>query len=101
MKNLNLSPDDLLEIQTILKKIVPTATIWAYGSRVNGTNHEGSDLDLVLLNPDQPEKPSTHILELKRAFQNSQLPILIDILDWASLPENFHVEIKKHHVIIQ
>ena len=101
MENLNLSPDDLLQIKTILKKIVPTTTIWAYGSRVNGTNHESSDLDLVLLDPEQPERPCPSILELKRALQNSHIPILIDIMDWAVLSENFQAEIKKNYVIIQ
>lgn len=32
----------------LLGQHVPQAEVWAYGSRVNGGAHEGSDLDLVL-----------------------------------------------------
>lgn len=35
-------------VETLLHKYVPDAEVWAYGSRVNGESHEGSDLDLVL-----------------------------------------------------
>jgi predicted nucleotidyltransferase len=35
-------------VQQILATLLPEAEIIAYGSRVTGTAHEGSDLDLVV-----------------------------------------------------
>jgi hypothetical protein len=38
---------------------------------------------------------------LRNAFSESDLPILIDIMDWAQIPENFKTEIEKNHAIFQ
>ena len=37
------------ELKNIFKSTVPDAQIWAYGSRVDGSAHSGSDLDLAML----------------------------------------------------
>jgi uncharacterized protein len=61
MLKLNLKPDHLRLLLDILKAHAPEAEVWAYGSRVNGRGHEGSDLDLVVRSPanlDQPQKKS-------------------------------------------
>ena len=34
-----------------LKEHLPDVEVWAYGSRVSGRSHDGSDLDLVLRAP--------------------------------------------------
>ena len=31
----------------LLRRHVPEAEVWAYGSRVNGRSHDASDLDIV------------------------------------------------------
>ncbi len=35
------------QLEALLSEHVPGVEVWAYGSRVNGESHEGSDLDLV------------------------------------------------------
>ena len=50
LRTLFLSNKHLDILQDLLKKYVPNAEVWAYGSRVTGYAHEGSDLDLVLRN---------------------------------------------------
>ena len=45
---LDMKPEDLLLIQSILKQWAPHCDVWAYGSRVSGHCHESSDLDLVV-----------------------------------------------------
>lgn len=93
----HLDPRYLAIIKKILAEQVPGETVWVYGSRIKeGTSHEGSDLDLVVLDV-TPEKLSA----LRAAFSRSALPILVDIMDWLSIPETFKGEIKKRHEVLQ
>lgn len=85
----------------ILDQHVPHAEVWAYGSRVNGTGHEGSDLDLVLRNCGGAEVPFRQLSALRCGFSDSNLPILVDILDWARIPESFRREIEREHTVIK
>ena len=39
-------------LEEILREHVPGVEVWAYGSRVSGHSHGGSDLDLVLRGPE-------------------------------------------------
>jgi len=71
--------------------------VWAYGSRVNGDAHEGSDLDLVIRTTTLEKLPIDLFLELKEKIQNSNIPIVVEIFDWARLPENFHKNISAKH----
>lgn len=43
-------------VRTLLSQHLPHAEVWAYGSRVTGTGHTASDLDLVVRNPAQLDK---------------------------------------------
>ena len=40
------------QLEALLREHVPDAEVWAFGSRVNGSSHEASDLDLVLRDPE-------------------------------------------------
>ncbi len=86
----------LLDIFSVLS--VPVE-VWAYGSRVKGTAHEGSDLDLVILTPDRAPMSIDLLLELKDKIRNSNIPILVELFDWARLPESFHKNIEACHEI--
>ena len=88
------------QIEPLLREHVPGVEVWAYGSRVNGMCHEASDLDLVLRRPGL--KPlAGEYLDLVEAFQQSNIPILVQAHDWARLPENFHREIERDYVVVQ
>ena len=39
--------------------------------------------------------------DLVEAFQESNIPILIQAHDWARLPESFHREIERDYVVVQ
>ncbi len=71
--------------------------VWAYGSRVNGTAHEGSDLDLVIRGPNLAPIPINAFGELCEKIKESNIPILVELRDWASLPDSFHVNIEKQY----
>lgn len=76
-----------------------SAEVWAYGSRVTGSAHEGSDLDLVILTPDRKKLPLDTLMELKEKIRESNIPILVELFDWARLPESFHKNIEATHEV--
>lgn len=100
-ERLDLSPNHLTEIQRLLAMLVPEAEVWAYGSRVNGTAHEGSDLDVVLRHPQDLKRDVDNWFEFKEALQESRLPILVEIHLWSHLPAAFHQEIERRYVVLQ
>ena len=76
-----MKPHELFLDPEIKKTYVPffapsflLTQVWAYGSRISGKAHEGSDLDLVLRNPSALDKPSSEIDRLRTAFRESDIP---------------------------
>ncbi|MHB8057873.1 MAG: nucleotidyltransferase family protein [Desulfuromonadaceae bacterium] len=100
MSSLDLRPEWLEIIRHILAANLPEAEVIAYGSRVTGTCHEGSDLDLVARNRLNPMLPVRNLGEVRGAFSESNLPILVDIMDWARIPDSFREEIERVGVVI-
>ena len=88
------------QIEVLLREHVPGVEVWAYGSRVNGESHDASDLDLVLRGPDLERIPSGQLADLTEALEQSNVPILVQIHDWARLPESFHKEIEQAYVVL-
>lgn len=98
---LDLPQKYLEQVKALLRTHVPHAEVWAYGSRVTGSGHEASDLDLVLRNPQNLLEETSVLYDLKEAFIESNLPIRVDIMDWARIPVIFHHEIERAHVVVQ
>ena len=88
------------QLEALLCEHAPGVEVWAYGSRVSGESHEGSDLDLVLRSPTL-EPLGGEYLDLVEALENSNIPILIQVHDWARLPASFHQEIERDFVVVQ
>ncbi len=88
------------ELTTLLRKFLPGVEVWAYGSRVNGRSHDGSDLDLVLRGPSLDKIPIERLVNFREAVQDSGVPFIVEALDWARVPEHFHAQIERHHVVI-
>jgi predicted nucleotidyltransferase len=101
IRQLQLSPRHLAMLRALLSQQAPEAEAWAYGSRVNGGAHEGSDLDIVLRNPADPKAEIKHWLDVQEAVQESDLPMLVDVHDWAHLPTEFHRNIEQSYVVIR
>lgn len=98
---LQLSPQHLHTLQALLRQHVPHAQVWAYGSRVVGGAHEGSDLDLVLRHPHDLAQDVPDWFELKEALQESPLPLLVELHLWSRLPSSFHSNIEAGYVVVQ
>ena len=89
---IDLDPASLVLVKQILKKHLPGATVKAFGSRVTGKAKPYSDLDLVIID----DKPISikKMNALKFEFSNSDLPILIDIIDWHAISKSFREKIE-------
>ena len=98
-RKLHLETRHKTEIERLIKHHLPDVEVWAYGSRTNGGSHEGSDLNLVLRTHDLAPVNYKSYLALKETLTASSIPILVEIRDWAYLPESFHGEIEKGHIV--
>lgn len=96
--NIDLNPHDLAEVQRILKEYAPQYEVWAFGSRVTWTAKAYSDLDLAIIT-DKPLSLGT-LADLKNAFDESDLSIKVDLVDWATTGDAFREIIKKTAVVL-
>ena len=97
---LDLKPRHRRQLESLLRNHLPGVEVWAYGSRVNGMSHEGSDLDLALRGPDLEPMPTGKLSELMDALRDSTLPFLVEAHDWSRLPISFQEEIERGYVVV-
>ncbi len=97
---LRLEPRHRRLLEELLREHLPQVEVWAYGSRVNGRSHAGSDLDLALRGPRLEKIPFKRLLGFEEALRESAIPILVEARDWARIPERFRGEIERKHVVV-
>ena len=97
---LHLQPKHREVLEALLREHLPGVEVWAYGSRVSGKSHDGSDLDLVLRGPGLAEIPIDQLGDFEEAVRESTIPFLVEARDWSRLPERFHREIAQDHVVL-
>ncbi len=96
-----LRAKDKQRLQAIAEHTLPPEVeIWAYGSRVNGSAHEGSDLDLVLRTQQDTPVDAGCLLDFTEKVRSSNIPILVQAFDWARLPESFHANILRNYEVL-
>jgi type I restriction enzyme S subunit len=96
--NIDINPNDWVEIRRILRTCVPEYEVWGFGSRAKWTAKPYSDLDLAILT-DKPlslEKAA----ELRSALDESTIPIKVDVVDWAATSESFRKIIEAGKVVV-
>ena len=101
MLPLELRAEHLQLLLDLFTEYLPQAEVWAYGSRVTGACHEASDLDLVARNPGALEQPLDEFFEFKELLVESHIPILIDLVDWARIPQKMRAEIERDYVVVR
>ena len=97
---LDLPPTYRRTLEALLHEHLPGVEAWAYGSRVNGRCHPGSDLDLALRGPGLEKIPADRLADFAGAVRESTIPFLVEALDWARLPASFRREIERDFVAI-
>ncbi len=94
---IDLRPDLLEIVKQILRRHVPDAEVWTFGSRVTGTAKIYSDLDLVVI--ERERLPQKQYYQLQDAFEESELPIKVDVLDWHRITPEFRKNIEKRYEV--
>jgi type I restriction enzyme S subunit len=84
---IDLKPEWLAIIKGIFKKYLPHTKVVLYGSRARGTKKRYSDIDLCIMS-DAPTNDRV-LSQLKDAMSESNLPVRVDITDWATTSHNF------------
>lgn len=74
-----LSDRERETVGTILSIFAPSlGPVKVFGSRATGDARPGSDLDLVIF----PPAPARALSDLRLAFDESDLPITVDVVAW-------------------
>ena len=96
---LDLPENQLQLVRGILQEIAPDREVWAFGSRVKGTAKPYSDLDLVIRG--EKDLPIRIMNRLVEAFQESDLPIRVDVLEWCAISPAFRQVIEQKYAVVQ
>lgn len=94
-----MRPEHWRIVRDILRRHLPQAEVWAFGSRATGTAKPYSDLDLAIV-ADQPLPLATRAA-LAEAFSESDLPWKVDLVDWATAGQPFRRIIERDKLIVQ
>ncbi len=96
---IDLSADHLAFVREVLQRHVPEREVLVFGSRVQGTAREYSDLDLAIQG-DAP-LPLNVVLDMTASFRDSDFPLKVDVVDLASVDESFRDIILRDGIAIQ
>ncbi len=95
---IDLSSEQLELVRRILAEHAPTCEVRAFGSRIKQTAKKWSDLDLAVVGSAQLEGHALY--DLKEAFEESVLPIQVDVLDWHTISPEFQAVINEDYEVI-
>jgi predicted nucleotidyltransferase len=98
-KTISLPEHEWELVRSILKQHIPEKTVWAFGSRATGGRllKRFSDLDLAVEGKLTWEEHAT----LAEAFDESLLPIKVDIVELGQVDAEFRGRIEKDFVVVQ
>lgn len=96
---LDIAEKHLKTIKRILAEYVGDCEVRAFGSRVSGTAKDYSDLDLAIIGKIKIKRKTRMLL--REAFEESDLPFRVDVIDYNAIQETFREIIEKNYEIIQ
>lgn len=96
---IDLRPDHLEIVRDLLRQHLPECEVRAFGSRFKWTAKQASDLDLAVVGTKR--LPTKKIMRLKEAFEESILPMRVDVLDWHAITPEFQRVIDAGFEVIQ
>ena len=95
---IDLAPRHLETVRRILAEHVPECEVRAFGSRVNGAVKIYSDLDLAVVGSGKLSDDTLRCL--KEAFEESDLPFRVDVLDWHAISASFRKVIENQYEVV-
>jgi predicted nucleotidyltransferase len=96
---IDLAIDYLNLVKNILVKYLPgNVKIWVFGSRIKGTAKQFSDLDLAI---DFEQAIAKDVwVDIKIAFDQSELPIKVDLVELNKIDKSFKDIIDKEKELL-
>ncbi len=86
-------------IKRILGEYAGGFEVRAFGSRVDGTAKEHSDLDLAVVGSGKLDRRTKMLL--REAFEESDLPFRVDVIDYNTVSDEFRTIIDANYEILQ
>ena len=96
---IDLNPHHLGTVRRILAAHVPACEVRAFGSRATWTAKDYSDLDLAIVGAETLDWGA--LGRLKEAFEESDLPMRVDVHDWHTISTRFRGVIERDYVVLQ
>ena len=96
---IDVDPKHLDTVTRILAGQVPECEVRAFGSRVTWTAKDYSDLDLAVVGERALDLDVLRLL--KEAFEESNLPFRVDVLDWHAISAGFRKVIEQKYEVVQ
>jgi len=96
---IDVSQRHLATIKRILAEYVGDCEVRLFGSRGNGTANQHSDLDLAIVGKGKLKRRAKMLL--REAFEESDLPFRVDIIDYSTISETFRAIIEEKYEVIQ
>jgi len=91
---IKIEPYDYQILQKILSKY--PYRFYAYGSRTKGTARKFSDLDICY----QEEIPDEVVCQIKEELEESNLPFIVELVNWKQMRPQFQELIRKDLKVI-
>ena len=96
---IDLDPKILRELKDILAREASDCEARIFGSRITGKAKAHSDIDLALVSSGPMDW--RRIEKIKQAFSESNIPFMVDVLDWHSLSDQFKHLIEQRYEVLQ
>ena len=95
----DIRPDHLAIVQEILRVHLPAGfQVWVFGSRANWTTKDSSDLDLAVAGAAKLDHKA--LVGLEVAFEESNLPYTVDVVDLKAVSSNFKQIVEDQRVLL-
>ena len=95
---IHLTPDQRDIVLEILARTLPGREVWVFGSRVDGRPKRFSDLDLAVTG--DVSLTLRQLSSTSVAFDESDLPFRVDVVDLACVDPTFRRQIEERHAVL-
>jgi predicted nucleotidyltransferase len=93
---MQLNQSEYLTVTRILKKFLPKAKFYLFGSRAKQTAKPYSDLDILVV--DQDKIPLHRLNEIEEEFDQSNLTFTVDLVDWYRVTQEFRNHLNQERI---